>query len=195
MSDVAVAAAIARASVDAYGDAPLITGVDQSAPSDLVTRIYVGSSLVNPQVAALLSGAEDFPVEFVEMTETEESGGATFIRRTRLDGVVEDLHSTEADDYAVVARFPRARHPGHYEFIVAGSHAEGTLGGGAWLAENWRRFNGANPRCGVLLKVRRQRPTEDWVELGARGLISAADASKRWHWPWARPTPENASLD
>lgn len=195
LSDVAVAAFVARASVDAYGAAPRITGVDDERGGEPVTRIFVGSPIVNPQVASLLDTAVDFPVRFVRVQEDESSGAASYIVRTRLDGTIEELHSDEAHDYAVVARFPQPGHEGHFEFIVAGNHEHGTEGAGAWLAANWRRFNGATPRCGALLKVNRARPTESIVELGSRGLLSVEDAGRWWRLPWRPALPQSVGLD
>lgn len=169
VGDVEVASVITEATVDAYGTAPVITSVAQGKQDSNVTIICVGSSLVNPRVASLLDGAgPDFPVRFVELAENDDSGAAICIEYLDELGQTNRLHSDATSDYAIVARFPRPG--GTYDFIVGGIHAEGTIGAGEWLRQNWRRFHEAAPRSGALLKVDRLNKHTQPEEMATRGL-------------------------
>lgn len=117
------------------------------------TIIVLGSTVSNSLARKILNSKKNLPFTFEKQEETLEHPAALCIK----DNFIKDNSTKKIYDcswdwhYAMVMRVPN--NSSGYYFILAGPHAEGTLGAALYLKNNWKIFQNANPICAILLEM------------------------------------------
>ncbi|MBD3230241.1 MAG: hypothetical protein GF329_18830 [Candidatus Lokiarchaeota archaeon] len=114
------------------------------------TIIVIGSTVSNSLTRKILNSNKHLPFCFEEQEETLEHPAALCIK----DNKSKILYDCSWEwQYSMVMRIPNK--PMGYFFIVAGPHAEGTLGAALFLKSNWKKFENAQSIAAILLEMPR----------------------------------------
>jgi hypothetical protein len=116
------------------------------------TVILLGSPNANTHTRQIIDQIKQPYLEFIDQT-TDEKNVVNLAIKDKLNNQIYD--SSGIWKYSLVLRLPNPLSPDASYFVVAGTHAIGTLAAATYMKNHWDEFQKAKSIAGVLLKMPR----------------------------------------